>query len=1770
MKRIVSIALGVFALAGSLFAEHPNEARGFSADRVYSVNDVDSVNAFNGNLIVRIPIGPEYKVNGQLSYRLSLTYNSHLWHFLDTTSADDVNTVYTANSPRTDNAGLGWRLSLGKLYQPNDLDIVDNGTWVYHGSDGSEHHFYETLHSNGSTATHWPLYTRDSSYIRLTSVDSLTKKVEFPDGTVQTFSQLRRDTWQADAASTKWFLTNIADLLGNSVTIGYSASGQYPEIWTISDGARTTSVFFKGGLTTDFISTLDRVDMQSSGGATLSYSFVTQTVDVQTPSGDTTGRPTITVPVLTAITPTAGKGYSMMVDGKPAYDVTTHISSGVLTRLTPPTLGGVGWSYNMIRFSQIDDNHRSPGVEHPSGVMERTTYDAGGHALATWKYDRKVSDPDFCRAFVCTRPPGPCNSGRPRQMTVFITDPLTIDGVQKTTINYFSNFEFLQDPEGETCSADGWVSAEHGLPFTRYTAKNNRFLSSEVRTGSVFPSLGMWNGKGQVPDTVGTRVRETYLAYDLDPDAVDDEFQFDKNSRLSSTATYFLDDPTGDSTEPHYYTAASYLGFDGFGHYRQSSTGGNFPGTGNYRTTFTNYSAAPVPSSPWLLTPFTEQCTVDETSLRSGDMAASNSSCSALPGALMSRMQFNANGLLTARRTQLQSSDQPHDLLATFAYDAHGNVTTENYYGGDMQVLTTGFTPPTTTPPVYAINHTLAYTGGALTGDKATYSNGATKFDEKYDQATGAVTDVRDVSGLNTHYIYDPLGRVTHVQPPGVAETMYTYSDASFANPAFTPAKVLAESSSAGLGSIRKEYQYDAFGRLWRQKSLLADGVSWNIVQNDYDLLGRKSAVSMPQTLAGLESSFAPAHQTRFDAYDTFGRAASVIAPDGFTTHFLFTGTRRVDRTVTVATTSTGCTPADTTGCSSAITTEIHDASGRLIQVTEQSGTTSLAKTTGDNTDTKYKYDSGDHLIEVSTPPQTRTFTYDHRGFLTSEQHPEVGVNGGQPITYVYTSPQGAVGYDARGHAHGRLTGPVNGLLDLRYDYDDSERLTNIYDSGDSKRPLKDYSYWTDTTAIPPNLGSGKLRQAVRHNHPLGFPGEVTVKETYTYATLSGRVSKRDTLIESVNGGSPVTLQSFTQDATYDQLGSIARIDYPACGVACTSPPQTGPAYTRANGFLTGVTGYASPITYNPDGSIFEITHDATHGVKDTYTPDSSGMGRPGMISFSGATACTAAATVSGGGSIISGQTAQIIADLLGTAPWSITWSDGVTETATQAHWTRNVTPSVTTTYTITNVTDATSCSGSRGGSAIVNVQSCGASAVVTGSATITSGQATPIFADFTGTAPWNITWSDGLQQTATQSHWTRNVSPTVTTTYTLTSATDATSCAAGRTGSAVITVQSCSASATVSGSATISAGQTAQIVADLTGTAPWSITWSDGITESATQAHWLRTVSPTVTTTYTLTNATDATSCAANRSGTATVTVQSCNAQISVGSDAGITQGQTATLTATLSGGNPPSSAAPWSITWSDGVTENVNHTPWTRSVRPLSSTVYRVTSFTAGTGCSGAGTGSAIITVAPLPAPGTLSALAITDPSTHTTLTVSVQWSAVPFADWYQVERATRLVPGDWQPVSGHVTSPWPNPLAATADPVTYLYRVRAGVTSGGVDATSVPSPIDYATVATTLFTDEPLAAGVTLIKGIHIGELRHAIDAVRRATGTLGSAWSSYGAATGPVTASDNITARQRLDEATVILVGHGVFYTGEVPAANGRIWALQLQQIRDGVR
>src|SRR5439155_16474110 len=110
----------------------------------------------------------------------------------------------------------------------------------------------------------------------------------------------------------------------------------------------------------------------------------------------------------------------------------------------------------------------------------------------------------------------------------------------------------------------------------------------------------------------------------------------------------------------------------------------------------------------------------------------------------------------------------------------------------------------------------------------------------------------------------------------------------------------------------------------------------------------------------------------------------------------------------------------------------------------------------------------------------------------------------------------------------------------------------------------------------------------------------------------------------------------------------------------------------------------------------------------------------------------------------------------------------------------------------------------------------------------------TTVHAAPTSTCPWNVTWSGGFSRTAPTSTAPRSVSPSATFTYTVASLTDAncTAQAGDMSGSAVVTVNPRPTSV-VNGDATICNGQSTLIQAALTGTGPWTVTWSDGFSHS-------------------------------------------------------------------------------------------------------------------------------------------------------------------------------------------------------------------------------------------------------------------------------------------------------------------------------------------------
>jgi uncharacterized repeat protein (TIGR01451 family) len=262
------------------------------------------------------------------------------------------------------------------------------------------------------------------------------------------------------------------------------------------------------------------------------------------------------------------------------------------------------------------------------------------------------------------------------------------------------------------------------------------------------------------------------------------------------------------------------------------------------------------------------------------------------------------------------------------------------------------------------------------------------------------------------------------------------------------------------------------------------------------------------------------------------------------------------------------------------------------------------------------------------------------------------------------------------------------------------------------------------------------------------------------------------------------------------------------------------------------------------------------------------------------------------------------------------------------------------------NVT-VTSNGCSSNGSQNVTIRPA-STATSTGSATICAGGSTTISAALTGTAPFNVTWSDGFTQVVSSGTTaSRSVSPASSTNYSVTTISDA-FCNGSGSGNTLVAVNPVP-TATVSGSATICAGNSATIGASLTGTAPWNITWSDGFTEVVSSGTTsTRSVNPSSTTTYTITALSDA-SCTGTSSGSATVTVNPLPAPNITGP------------TATCSGTPVTLDAGVFaSYLWNTGATTQ------TITVSPSSTTIYSV-AVTNGAGCSGSDSHTVTVSGAP-----------------------------------------------------------------------------------------------------------------------------------------------------------------------------------------------------------
>jgi RHS repeat-associated protein len=923
---------------------------------------------------------------------------------------------------------------------------------------------------------------------------------------------------------------------------------------------------------------VDYVTLKAFAGTTATYTFnyTQKTTERHCLSDREAYAGTVSVPMLTSVTLPDGSLWEMdyfLDESFPA----PSCRMGSVKSVELPTLGRVEYDYidwhlpvGTCPVSPLIGNLDSYDVYASAspGVGTRKMITAAGATAATWTYSPALSPqparpPGWCPAHLW---PLPGNE----ELTVTVTDPLG-----DLTKHYFSVW-----PEMFYTSANGFVRTEHGLPFTHKQsdgANPARYLSQQV-----FDC-----------DAGGTNCspvrRSEYVRYERDPGTCGEQGNgkcTKANWRVASTRTIHNHDGNRHATVDH-------SNFDGLGHYRQSTTTGSFD-SGNDRSTFTNYnSARGTYPGPFTMVPVANTLvlnTFTDQSVTEGGVTAKSEYCFDTATAPTS-----ANGFLLRKRTYGGSIPGATDIVTRYSPDATGNVQTEEWFGGDSQGLpTTALCTVSLPTRQYAIDNVYQF-GSLKTSQHA--GAGFLDVDNAIDSSTGLVATSRDSATVATDYEYDNMGRLERIKPAQDAWTRYVYTKA-VSSATLASATLRRYPNGAGTGQLTDEQVlFDDFGRVVKERRRMPGG-SWSKRSTIYDAVGHKTDVSQWEP-----DSAGHVGWNKLRNFDPFGRPTTLIPPEGTShqTTLAYTGVRLVDRTVRIATQAGGVE-------NDSKTTETYDRQGRLYRVTEPSGAA------GANVSTTYGYDEGSRLTSVVTSgsTQNRTFAYDNRGFLTSECHPEKGTPG---------SATGCVGFsnlDARGHARRKTDGPS----DLVLAFDAAERLSQITEFG-SSNPLKVFSYGTGTAGA--DRSRGKLKTAERYNYVVlaGTPYKVKIKETYTYGGDMGRVSSKvseNFTAATVNPLPTIPNESFTQAWTaYNDLGAVTSMTYPACThAACIGAPAVGRAVTfgYGDGRLTSVPGFASSVSYHPNGMTNVVTHG--NAVAVTQAKDSYSNLRPLSITSTG------------------------------------------------------------------------------------------------------------------------------------------------------------------------------------------------------------------------------------------------------------------------------------------------------------------------------------------------------------------------------------------------------------------------------------------------------------------------------------------------------------------------------------------------------------------------
>jgi YD repeat-containing protein len=484
---------------------------------------------------------------------------------------------------------------------------------------------------------------------------------------------------------------------------------------------------------------------------------------------------------------------------------------------------------------------------------------------------------------------------------------------------------------------------------------------------------------------------------------------------------------------------------------------------------------------------------------------------------------------------QVQSVSSGSDIQQSNGFNTLGQVNSHSEFG-ILKFTRTFNADGTLASEADALGHTTTF-ASYMRGlpQSVNYPTGASE--SAVVNNLGKFTSYTDAANNTTGYAYDAMGRLNSITPPaGWAGTTLVFEPVATAEYDLPAGHWRLTVSQ---GNARAITYMDAMWRPVMTRTFDAgdEANTRKVVVKGYDLASRVAFESYAQRDFSSVTVTSPG---RHSTYDAMGRVTQVNADSELGT--LTTTTEYLDGFQTLninprgkqstqsfwaledprgAALATISVPAGT-GLTNGMTVNIaRDLYGKALSITRGDGTVNVTR--------GYVYDANQRLCKTLEPEVVATVqSYDAAGNVTWRAP---GVN--LPSS---TCDQGSVPAAAK----------------ISYTYNELNMLTGTtYGDGS---PSVTRTYWPDGQLNTVNTSDGS---------------------NWSYAYNSLRLLTNETL--SYAG------QSYSINHTYDTLGHLSGLVYPAGGPTVNYSPN-------ALGEVTAVSGYASGISYHPNGAVAGYT----------------------------------------------------------------------------------------------------------------------------------------------------------------------------------------------------------------------------------------------------------------------------------------------------------------------------------------------------------------------------------------------------------------------------------------------------------------------------------------------------------------------------------------------------------------------------------------------------